>query len=83
MRIAWSIALSIFVIIRINDQDMIKKNGKEWRTIRDLTIIVMAFSTVYIIAFIFGILYQPQEYVREMKFDNIMEEYTSQAKISN
>ena len=34
----------------------------------------MVFSIVSIIGFIFGIVYQPQEYEKEIQFNNILDE---------
>ena len=56
LRIGWHIALSLFIIIRINMESFIKDDYK-WKEIRDLTIIVMVFTLFHIIGFIVGLVY--------------------------
>lgn len=54
-------ALSIFVIIRINQGDYVKIDAK-WGEIRDLTFIVMMFTVMHIVGFLVGLIYQPMDY---------------------
>ena len=62
-RIVWHIALSVFVLVRIELEGLILKNRK-WRDIRDMTIVVMAFALIHILGFVWSLLNQPLEFIR-------------------
>ena len=82
-RIVWTLALSIFVLM---DVDSLFKAGdpyktitthyrnkaqKEWGAISTLPTVIMLFEIVYILGYVIGLLYQPEDFSREICFDQI------------
>lgn len=73
VRLGFHIALSLFIVIRIHQMNL-KSKSIQWTNIFNLTIVIMVFTLIHIIGFIFGVIYQPLEYIREPKFNNILDE---------
>lgn len=69
-RLGFHIALSLFIVIRIHQENFMKKDYK-WREIRDLTLVIMSLTSVQIIGFIVGLIYQPLDYQRRQDFSDI------------
>ena len=81
-RLVWTISMSIFVLDSINkiENGNLSKpwyNHKDvWRdkeldTIRLIVRLLLGFECLQIIGFVFGVLYQPTDYVREIEFDRL------------
>ncbi|CDW76255.1 UNKNOWN [Stylonychia lemnae] len=72
-RLGWHIALGLFIIVHILQLNLAKKNI-QWTSIKNLCIVILVFSIMGIIGFVIGIVYQPQEYEKEIEFNNILDE---------
>lgn len=81
-RLVWTISLSIFTLDSINRiergdvQRPWQTNTDIWRdkeleTIRIIVRLLIGFECAQIVGFMFGVLYQPVEYVREVEFDRL------------
>jgi len=81
-RLAWTISLSIFILDSINQlergnlsrpwynhKDIYR--DREMNAIRLIVRLIVGFECVQIIGFIWGVLYQPTDYVREVEFDRL------------
>ena len=77
LRIGWHVTLSLLIIVRINQLDLIKKNY-QWFNIRALTILIMVLTVFNLGGFIVGIIYQPQEYEKELSFKSVFDDVKAQ-----
>ena len=55
-RLGFHIALSMFIVVRITEENFIRKNFN-WLYIRNLTYAIMALTSVHIIGYIVGLIY--------------------------
>lgn len=82
VRLGWTIALSVLVLLQAdhfkhvrphNGESMSRdtRRGKEWGVIQTVTLLVMIFEVTYIIGIVCGLLYQPDDFQREIHFDSL------------
>ena len=82
LRLVWTIGLSIFQLVSFyqlergpagDPYNMIthgeNERKRELDVIRTIVITLLIFELAQIIGFVFGLAYQPQDYVREVRFD--------------
>lgn len=82
VRLGWTIALSVFVLMQADHFKHVRPRGsestsrdtrraKEWGAIQTVTLLVMIFEIAYIIGIVCGLLYQPDDFQREYHFDSL------------
>lgn len=79
VRLGWTIALSILVLMHSTELEHLKSytqrynsaRSREWGAIEQVTLVLMIFETVYIIGIVCGLLYQPDDFQREIQFDSL------------
>ena len=82
VRLGWTIALSVFVLLQADHFKHIRPSGgesvsretrreKEWGAIQTVTLVLMIFEIAYIIGIVCGLLYQPDDFQREFHFDSL------------
>jgi hypothetical protein len=54
--------------------NLAKKGDVGWNGILTNTFLIMVFSVIHVLAFIVGVTYQPEEYTKEIKFNNMLDE---------
>jgi len=62
LRVVWHVAMSLFIIVRIYQME---EEGPDVMGVRAITFIIMTFSVLYLIGFLIGVVYQPEEWIRE------------------
>lgn len=84
LRIVWAIGLSIFFLISFNGMQKglpgdpygeitrgQKETERELNVVSTIVYLIIIFESLQIIGFVFGLAYQPQDYVREVQFDSL------------
>lgn len=79
VRLGWTIALSILVLLQAGELEHIRgysqryntARAREWGAIEHVTLVLMIFEVAYIIGIVCGLLYQPDDFQREIHFDSL------------
>lgn len=79
VRLGWTIALSIIVLLQAGELEHLRSysqryntaRAREWGAVEHVTLVLMIFEVAYIIGIVCGLVYQPDDFQREIHFDSL------------